>query len=57
MKLIIKIIAKPALTIQLNFITKGISHIKNGCAMLGTKSRNSYAMTTNNAITIKIDKI
>ena len=45
------------LRFQLKFISKGISHIKNGCAIQGSKARNSNVMTTNNVMPVIIDKI
>ena len=44
------IIEKLVLIIKLNFIIKGISHIKNGHAILRIKARNSHAKITNNVI-------
>ena len=36
--------------IQLKFISKEISHIKNGYAMQGTKAGNLHIMTIQNVI-------
>ena len=51
-----KIITQPVLIIQLKFKSKEISLIKNGYAIQGIKARNSNVTTTNNVISIKIDK-
>ena len=52
-----KIIIQPVLIIQLKFISQGISHIKNGCAIQGTNARNSNTRNTKNIMSIKIDQI